>query len=393
MTWAGLSSKEWCRRPLRSGIAAAGVALGTAALFSLLCFEAGYRAGVRRELDGLGAHVLLVPKGCPYDAASMALHGASWPCYLKQEYLTDVRAIPGVAVAVPEFMTAIFDDHNGQVVYVGADEEILSLRPAWRVQGSFPAEPGRILAGAEVARREGWKVGQLVKLPGLADQSATVAGILQPTGGADDAFVYLPLGEAQRRFHHPQELTHILVRLKDPAQMEEVAGQLRGCDAGLSMNVVPLAQVLHTIDSLVSCTRFFLSCVALLAVLMAAAGVTNAVLIAVSERTAELALLRAMGASPAGVFALVWLESLQLCLVGAVSGIAVALLGSGAIESWVRARVPFAPAENLLQWHWWAVVASVWGALALGSMAAFLPAWHAARVSPMAVMRNSHACS
>ncbi|MHB8523111.1 MAG: ABC transporter permease, partial [Limisphaerales bacterium] len=83
MTWLALSLKDWQRRPLRNGVTAAGVAIAVAALFSLLAFQRGYQDGLAHELDRLGAQVLVVPKGCPYDAASIALHGASWPCYLK----------------------------------------------------------------------------------------------------------------------------------------------------------------------------------------------------------------------------------------------------------------------------------------------------------------------
>src|SRR4026208_13437 len=104
MTWLELSVKEWQRRPFRPAVTAAGVAIAIAALFSLLAFQRGYRDGLRNELDRLGAHVLVVPKGCPYDAASMALHGASWPCYLKQQYLEEVRAVPGVAAGAPAFL-------------------------------------------------------------------------------------------------------------------------------------------------------------------------------------------------------------------------------------------------------------------------------------------------
>src|SRR6267378_7966762 len=109
MTWTQLSLKEWGRRPLRTGITTAGVAIAIAALFSLLAFQSGYRDGVRQELERLGAHILLAPKGCPFDAASMALHGASWPCYLKEEYLAEVRSVPGVASVAPAFMSAVYE--------------------------------------------------------------------------------------------------------------------------------------------------------------------------------------------------------------------------------------------------------------------------------------------
>src|ERR1051325_6715432 len=109
MTWIELSLKEWRRRPLRTALTSGGVAIATAALYSLLAFQSGYRTGTKMELDRLGAHILVVPKGCPYDAASMALHGASWPCYLKAAYLEEVRATPGIRSAAPALMTAFYD--------------------------------------------------------------------------------------------------------------------------------------------------------------------------------------------------------------------------------------------------------------------------------------------
>src|SRR5690348_16011998 len=129
MTWLELSFKEWRRRPVRTAVTTAGVAIATAALFSLLSFQRGYREGVRQELDRLGAHVLLVLKGCPYNAASMALHGASWPCYLKERYLDEVRTVPEVATAAPVLMSALYDE-RAQAVYVGVDSNIVALRPS-----------------------------------------------------------------------------------------------------------------------------------------------------------------------------------------------------------------------------------------------------------------------
>src|SRR6187455_837907 len=151
MSWLELSFKEWRRRPLRTSVTAAGVAIATAALFSLLAFQSGYRDGVRGELDRLGAHVLVVPKGCPYDAASMALHGASWPCYLKQRYLEEVRGVAGVATAAPVFMASVYDADGNQSVYLGVETNILALKRGWRINGTFPERDGELLAGADVA--------------------------------------------------------------------------------------------------------------------------------------------------------------------------------------------------------------------------------------------------
>src|SRR6516164_869289 len=181
MTWLKLAFKEWRRRPLRTAVTTAGVAIATAALFSLLAFQKGYRNGVQEELDRLGAHVLLVPKGCPYDAASMALHGASWPCYLEQRYLGEVRTVPEVATVAPVFMTALDAPGSKQIVYVGVESNILALRPAWRIRGTFPNHTDELLVGAEIAGRNGWELGQQVSLPGLGNRFGRISGVVAPT--------------------------------------------------------------------------------------------------------------------------------------------------------------------------------------------------------------------
>lgn len=388
MTWIQLSMKEWRRRPLRTGITCAGVAIATAALFSLLAFQNGYQSGMRSELQRLGAHILVVPKGCPYDAASMALHGASWPCFLKEEYLNEVRSVPGVATAAPVFMTSFYETNGEQIVYVGIQTNMLALKPGWRINGRFPGRDGEVLAGAEVSRLRGWRPGMQVALPGTKRERAVVCGVLQPTQGADDTFIYMDLRAAQRLFEHSNQLTHILVRLSDPEDLERVVAQLRGCDAGLSMNVVPLAHVFHSIQSLVFSTRLFLGCLALLALLVAAAGVSNSVLMAVSERQRELGILRAIGASRADIFRLICIETVQVCGLGACLGIASAFGASRVVEGWVRGRLPFAPTESLIHWEWWVVGSCLGSALIVGLLAALLPALRAARILPVEAMRT-----
>jgi putative ABC transport system permease protein len=388
MTWLRLSLSEWRQRPLRTCITAAGVAIAVAALFSLLAFDRGYREGLRLELDRLGAHVLLVPKGCPYDAASMALHGANWPCYLKQDYLQETKSVPGVSVAAPVFMAAVYEKDSNQSVYLGVETNILALKTRWRIEGTFPLTNGGLLAGAEFRKRPGWQIGKQVPLPGLPGQVARVTGFLAPTHGVEDSFIYLRLADAQQRFRHTKELTHILIRLTDPDQMDQVVAQLRGCDAGLAMNVVPLAHVFHTIQSLVNSTKLLLTAVALVALFVAGTGVSNTVLMSVAERTREIGVMRALGASRGDVFRLVWLETLQVCVTGAAGGLLAAFLLAPAVETWARAQLPFVPTDSLIHWHWQVAGLCLVFAVALGTLAGFLPAWRAARLPPMLAMRQ-----
>lgn len=393
MSWLRLAFKEWVRRPVRTGITAAGIAIAVAALYSLLSFQRGYRTGVRQELDRLGAHVLVVPKGCPYDAASIALHGASWPCYLKARYLIEVQGTPGVDTAAPVLMSAFFDREGHQSVFVGVDEKVLRLKPHWKITGAFPKphsaqEPVQLLAGRAVADRLRWQVGSEVRLDHLNNAHAIVTGILSATQGSDDAFIFLNLPDAQTLLRRPEQLTHILVRLKDPNDLDRVVSQLRGCDAGLFMNVVPLAHMFRTIQSIVRSTRWLLGAIALIALLVAAAGVSNSVLMSVAERTREIGVLRALGASRAQIFALFWFETLQVCFVGAICGVLMAYLSSHTLEQWLRAKLPFAPTDSLVVWESGLGAACILLALIVGSAAGFLPAWRAALLSPIEAIRQ-----
>jgi putative ABC transport system permease protein len=377
------------RRRLRAAVTMAGVALAVALAFCLIGFQRGYQRALRTELDRLGAHVLVVPKGCPYDAASIALHGASWPCYLKSVYLQTVAKTPGVAVAAPILMTALYEEKTGaQTVYCGVEENIRQLKPFWQVQGAFPSKPGDLLVGAEAARTNRWTVGQTVTLPGMAKETGRISGILQPTQGPDDLFHFLRLEDAQRLFRHRDELTHILVRLKDPERMESVVRELRGCDAGLEMTVVPLAHLFQTIQNLIQNTRVLLACAALAALLAAGMGISNTMLMAVTERTREIGVLRATGIPRGTIFGLICAEALTLTLLGAILGLALATGGAGGFEAWLRERLPYAPRDTLLRPEPAVMAFCFTIAALLGMLAALLPATAAARLSPVEAIRR-----
>ena len=387
-SWLILPWNEWRRRPVRTGVTVMGVGLAVAALFSLVAFERGYRRGLQAELDRLGAHILVVPKGCPYDAASLALHGANWPCHLAATYLSEIRAVPGVKAAVPALMSALRDPAGQLVVYVGTDASLLGLRPQWRIRGRFPERGAEMLAGSELAHRYGWRVGDTVRLPGLTDVSATVCGLLEVTHGAEDYFIHLPLAEAQRQFQRPNELTHVLVRLADPTRLDEVVRQLHGCGAGMDLNVVPLTHLFRTFQQLINSTRSLLACIVVVAGLVSGVGVANALLMAIGERTREIGVFRALGASRADIVRVVLTEAIMVCLAGAGVGIALALAGARSLEVWLRARLPLVPAGGFAAWDSYACGACLLGAVALGALAACVPAWRACEVPPQAAMRG-----
>lgn len=386
-SWFLLVLKEFRRRPVRSGITVVGVALAVATLASLLAFERGYRRGLASELDRLGAHILVVPKGCPFDAASIALHGANWPCFLRESYLQEVRSVHDVAMAAPALMQATPQEDGSSVVVVGITGDYLQLKTGWTLDGRFPTAGPEVLIGADVARRRGWRLGESVEVPGLPG-ARTVSGLLASTGGADDGFVFLPLEEAQRVLGRDRVLTHILVRLKDPEALDGAVGRLRGCNAGMDMNIVPLTHLFRTIQGMIQSTRGWLGAVAFMALLAAMTGVSNTILMALSERMREVGVLRAIGASPGDVFRLFWLETLVYCALGGCLGLLGATMSSHGVELWLRSQMPFAPTDRMVQMDPGILGTCLLGTLMMGSLAGLIPAWRASRLSPQEAIRT-----
>jgi putative ABC transport system permease protein len=116
--------------------------------------------------------------------------------------------------------------------------------------------------------------------------------------------------------------------------------------------------------------------------------VSNALLLAVAERTREIGIFRAVGASAWDIFGLVHLEAVLVCVVGGGLGLVLAPVVSGGLEVWLRARLPFAPSAGLVAWDWGAAAVCLGGAVVLGSLAAWVPAWRACRISPREAMRS-----
>lgn len=386
MTWLRFSWNASWRRPFRTLLTALGVAIAVGMAFNLLLFQRGYRRALQQEFERLGAHILVVPKGCPYDAASLALHGANWPCYLQESYLKDVRGVAGVESVAPALMSALFDSLGGRSVYVGVDTNMLALKPGWTLSGAFPKR-GELLIGADAAKQLDWKVGQEVPLPGLTNARAKVSGLLGPTGSAEDGFIFLSLPDAQRQLKKTNQLTHVLVRLQDPNKIDRVVHDLRGCDAGMHMNVVPLDHLFETIQKLTKSTHWLLACAGIAALFAAVAGVAATQLIAVAERASEIGIMRALGASRSNIFGVISVEAVLISMLGAVGGVTAAFFVLRMVESALRTRLPFTPSQQLLNWDWPLALCCIAGGAILGALAALGPAWRAANLHPVLAMK------
>lgn len=397
----GMAWRNLIRRRLRSALTLAGLAVAVAVMACLLAFGQGYQSGLSRELDQMGMQLMVVPLGCPYDAAARVLKGLAPEAGglegpnpgLPAASLAAVRRDPDVAVAAPLLMAAVPRPSEGRTdLWVGLDRRSRALKPWWRLtQGShWFQRPDEVILGAEAALAELRSPGDPFYSPGTARHGSSgtrlrVAGVLERSGTSDDSLFFLPLPTAQAMFGETGRLSAIAIRLKDPTRVADVAARLQQLPGA---QVVTLTEMMGTFLNLVGSVRTLVLAIGILAVAISALSVFNTMLAAVLERTPELGVLRAIGASRLAVFRLIAMEALLLSLAGGAAGLLLAAGGGRWVEAAVKGFVPLAPAESLLALTGSVITRCLLMSVGAGLAAGCYPAWRASRLAPAEALRT-----
>ena len=154
-------------------------------------------------MDGLGFHLLAVPKGCPYEATTWILHGGVIPKYLTNEDLTRARTVEGVEVATPMLLQQVTKDGTPHIDYGSSLTICSDLSPRGRLtDGSLPQRvPGNGDRERTCLPREPL-AGAVSSLSGRVTSHLLSWVCSSPPVREDDNFHFLPLPEAQRVFNN-----------------------------------------------------------------------------------------------------------------------------------------------------------------------------------------------
>jgi putative ABC transport system permease protein len=369
-----------------------GIALSAWVLVSLLGFNHGYEASLNKDIDNMGFQLMIMAKGCPYEAATLMLKGGTGLKYMKESITKDIAKEPEVDKITPFLMSAVFDPNKGEsggiAGYFGVEpKSFAELKPFLKFrQGGWFADDNTYEAvmGYEAAELEQREVGDMILMPDKNVQFKVV-GILERSGTQDDGTIFVPLKTLQKIFKTPDEITTIGIKLKkdvDSTRFEEKLYQLP------DVQVVSLTQVKQTIMKLISTAQIMVLSIAAIAILIAMVGVINTILTSVWERFQEIGILKTIGAMPWDIFKLIWIETLMLCTTGGVLGIILALILSKATDVVMRSVLPFAPSGGLVFIDLRLILITLVGILCIGLLSGIYPAWRAGRIRPLEAIRG-----
>jgi putative ABC transport system permease protein len=392
MNFFTLAAKNLIRRRGRTILTVLGVAIAISVLFSLLALNSGYEKELNKEVNSMGVHILAVPKGCPYEAASLIIHGGVIPKYLSASDLENVTRIEDVELATPMLMHQFLkkDEKTGKstphIIYGIKMEEMLRLKPWWKVEGRFFKEnESRImLVGRDLAEKENLSVGQVLPV-GQDKEDFTIVGILERTGDQDDQFHFFPLEEAQRVFDKEGKITTIAVKVRDVSRISAVSEEMEKVP---DIQVVTMTQILGTIMNLAGSAKSLLLTVIVIALIISAFGIINTLLMSVNERTREFGMMKAIGASGSDIAKMVLMETVFITISGGIIGTFAAIVGSSLIESFVKGMLPYSPAGSLISFSPELVAFTLAFSVVLGLVCGIYPAFLSSRLTPMEAIRS-----
>jgi putative ABC transport system permease protein len=397
---ARLALQALHRYPLRTSMLLTAIAIGVAAVVLLTAVGEGARRYVTGQFASLGTQLLIVLPGRA-ETAGGGIQGLLVGETARELTLDDALAIERstrvrqVTPLVPGSGTASWGARERDITLLGTSAPMLAIQHWTLASGRFlppgdldKAEPVCVL-GATVARELFAGRSPLGEWLRIGDARCRVLGTLAEHGLAGgfevDETVILPVATAQQIFN-TSAVFRILVEASERDTVEaarrDIIAIVKARHAGEEdITVVTQDALVATFDTIFNMITAGLAAIAAISLVVAGVLIMNVMLVAVSQRTAEIGLLKAVGARNRQIVALFLTEAATLSLFGAVVGIAV-----GALGVWTM-RVAFPVLDFAAPG--WASASAVGVALVSGLVFGILPARRAARLDPVnALMRR-----
>ncbi|MBE3095164.1 MAG: ABC transporter permease, partial [Actinobacteria bacterium] len=357
---------------------------------------AGYQEALTSDIDKMGYQVLVTAKGCPYEAATRVLSGEAGLKFIDEDIYKQIISDPDIDKITPLLTQVVYDPEKsdgkgGFDSYSGIERSYMELKPNVQLKSGewFSSDDANeVILGydkAESIQKKLQKtVGDKISIPG-EDTNLVIVGIFEKTASLEDGDFFLPLKTAQRIFEIEGKLTSIGIKLKQIDRLSAFEERLYPI---ASIQVISMSQVKGTILNLVSSAKILIMSVAFIAIFVAIIGVINTILMSVFERTQEIGIMKAIGASKLDIFKLIWIETLIICTLGGFFGSIVAILGGNFTELLVRKVMPYAPGGKLLLITPELLLFSFLGVIIIGIISGLYPAFRAASMRPIEVIRS-----
>jgi putative ABC transport system permease protein len=346
-------------RPVRTVLSVLAIGLEVTLMLTVVGLSRGMLAESQQRARGIGADIFVRPPG------TSVLSLSSAP--IKQAMVEWMQKQPHVAMAVGSLVVPL----TGLTTATGIDLAAFSrMSGGFRyVKGGPPTAPHEAIVDRYYAQQEKLKVGSTLN---MLNRDWRVSGIFEE---GKLARIVVPMPVLQDLTSNTGQLSQIYLKLDDPKRTGEVIDDLK--------QKIPKYQIysMQEFLSLISpqnvpALRGFIGVVIGLSVVVGFLVVFLSMYTAVLERTREVGIMKALGASPAFILGVLFRETALLGVVGVLAGIAF----SFATRFVIMAFVPASLSQHIVP-DWWPIAGLI--ALAGAMLGAAYPGLRAARQDPI----------
>ena len=390
---------------MRSALTMLGIIIGVAAVIIMVAIGAGAQREVDAQIEGLGGNIFILSGS--YRRAGGVTTGAGSVQNLQQEHADYLQThLPDIDAAAPMLSSSaqvIYGNLNWSTTVEGMDNRYLVSRK-WVITNGREFSPQENNAGGKVALigatlskelfGESDPLGQTIRVNNF---NVNVIGTLKSKGqdsrgGDQDDVMLMPIKTVRTRLAgvnnaNPTRVQSIYLKIYDGADMKaletDIADLMR-----TRMKVAPTAEDPFTLRNLsemvetrAETTRIFnslLAAVASVSLVVGGIGIMNIMLVSVTERTREIGLRMAVGATPSHILRQFLVEAVVLCGLGGAIGMLLALVVVVALDQFIGTPAVMQPTIAAISIGFSALIGVFFG---------YYPARKASKLQPIDALR------
>ncbi|HIK29615.1 MAG: ABC transporter permease [Oscillatoriaceae bacterium SKW80] len=396
-----MAGKTLVANKLRSSLTMLGIIIGNASVIAMVGIGEGAQKFVSEQINSLGPNLLFIIPGSP-DAQRRPVYPPQTLVLADAEAIaSQIRDVKAVAPTLNSSELVSFRNKNASASIVGTTPDFLSVRSFSVAKGRFLSELDlkkneQVAAlGSEIAQQlfgERNPIGEQIR---LKNKSLRVIGVMAPKGSTfgdnQDMNVFVPLTTMANRIvgrtsPYGIQVTFISVSVKNEESMKRAQYQIENLlrlrhkitDED-DFTVRNQKDLMNILGSITGALTLLLAATAAISLIVGGIGIMNIMLVSVTERTQEIGLRKAVGASEQDILIQFIIESVILSATGGLLGTA---LGIGGVLL-IGALTPLKAGVSLV-----AIALAVGVSGGIGLFFGVFPARQAAKLDPIVALRS-----
>ncbi len=388
MAWSSIVSNK-----MRSLLTMLGIIIGVAAVIALMSIGYGVQNSIKNDISSLGSNTITVTPGTGRKPGVRAAAGSMQTLTYK-DYLA-IKNLPNITYAAPlvnNSYLVVNGNKNWNTRVYGCTTDYAELSSLTTQEGRFWTEKeynsrarvaviGKTVATGLFGEED--PIGQKIRING---NPFTVIGLLEEKGYSfmdQDDRILCPFTTVQERMLHITYVNNIVISAADSSGLSQIESDVTNLlrtrhriatGAEDDFSIQNSQDLLKTVESTTQTLTIFLGSVAAISLLVGGIGIMNIMLVSVTERTKEIGIRKALGATYHMIIVQFLIESVTVSLAGGFLGIA---LGIGLAE-----LIPHVSTMNTMITAT-PIVGSFFFAVIIGLVFGIYPAQKAAKLNPI----------